>query len=72
METTGANRAYAYLMQKYGAATLTPTQFAAEVHRHPSHIRALLQRDELPGSKVGGRWIISVSKAAEIIDGNAY
>ena len=64
-----ANSTYDYLMAKYDSATLTPAQFAAETHRHPSHIRTMLQRGELPGSRVGARWVIPIAKAAAILEG---
>lgn len=68
--TLGERSTYEYLLEKYDSATLTPAQFAAETHRHPTHIRALLQKGELPGVRIGSRWVIPIGKAAEILEGS--
>lgn len=60
---------FGYLSDKYGSATLTASQFAAETHHHPSHIRALFQRGDLPGVRIGSRWCITLANAAAAIDG---
>lgn len=56
------------LLEKYGP-TMTPDHAGDVLHRHPSHIRALCKSGELPGVKVGDRWLIPTAKLAEIIDG---
>lgn len=62
---------YEELRSKYGH-TLTTAQAANELHMHPSHVRDLCQKDELPCVRVGNRWRIPTAKLAAILDGDAH
>lgn len=57
-----------FLLDKYGP-TMTPSQVAKVLHRHPSHIRALCQSGELPGVRIGERWHIPTAKLAAMLEG---
>jgi len=59
-----------YLLDRYGP-TMDANQTGEITHHHPSHIRALFKSGELPGVKIGGRWIIPTVKLAEILEGGS-
>lgn len=56
------------LMRQYGP-TMTASQVAQVLHHHPSHVRALCARGDLPACRVGGRWTVSTTRLAALIDG---
>lgn len=56
------------LLDRYGV-TMTPADVSEVLHCHPSHVRALCRSGELPGVRVGDRWLVPTSKLAIIIDG---
>ena len=61
---------YEFLMKRYGV-TMTTADVAEVLHRHPSHVRALCQQNELPGVRIGDRWHIPTAKLAEMLEGEA-
>lgn len=46
-----------YLISKYGT-TMTPSQIAKELHRHPTYVRVMCQSGQLPAVRIGGRWYV--------------
>lgn len=56
------------LKEKYGA-TMTPKEVAAELHQHPTHVRELCKRGQLPAARIGERWHVNTAKFAAILDG---
>lgn len=63
---------YSFLAEKYGTATLTPDQLAAEYHSHPTRVRRLCSEGAIQAVKVGGnRWAIPIAVAAAFLDGEA-
>ena len=55
------------LQDKYGT-TMTPTDAAAELHQHPTHVRKLCRQGYLPAVRIGSRWRIPTAKFAAILD----
>ena len=69
----GTQAMYSFLASKYGTATLTPDQIAAEYHSHPTRVRKLCQDGTIHAVKVGGtRWAIPIAEAARFLSGGAY
>lgn len=58
----------AYLLEKYGA-TMRPGDVAEVLRCHPSHVRAMCQRGELPAVRLGDRWHIITVKLASQLEG---
>ena len=66
----GTQTVYSFLVGKYGTATLTASQVAAEYHSHPTRVRKLCQEGVIHGVKVGGgRWAIPLTEAARFLSG---
>ena len=56
------------LTEKYGVV-MTPNDAAEVLHQHPTHIRELCRRGQLPAVQIGNRWHIVTGKLAEMLDG---
>ena len=56
------------LEAKYGS-TMTPKDAAAELHSHPTHIREMCRKGQLPAVQIGNRWRIPTAKFAAILEG---
>ena len=57
-----------YLLERYGA-TMSTAHVAEVLHCHPSHVRALCQRGELPAVRIGERWHVPSAKLAALLEG---
>ena len=57
-----------YLFSKYGPVMRT-ADVAEVLHCHPSHVRALCKKGELPAVRIGDRWVIPVHKMVDLLDG---
>ena len=55
------------LTQKYGV-TMSPGDAAKVLHHHPTHIRNMCKRGELPAVRIGARWHIPTAKLAEMLE----
>ena len=62
---------YETLYTTYGP-TMISNHVAEVLHCHPSHVRALCQRGELPAVRIGDRWHIVTAKFADLLDGDSY
>lgn len=56
------------LESRYGS-TMTPKDAANELHSHPTHIREMCRKGQLPAVQIGNRWRIPTAKLAAIIEG---
>ena len=56
------------LLDQYGL-TMTTNDAAKVLHRHPSHVRQLCQRGELPAVRIGDRWTIPTARFAAVLEG---
>lgn len=56
-----------YLESTYGPV-MTPDQIAEVLHCHPSHVRQLCQKGELPAVQVGKRWFVATFQFAALVD----
>ena len=59
---------YDALVEQYGII-MKPNDVAKVLHQHPTHIRELCQRGELPAVKIGKRWLIPTDKFANSLQG---
>jgi len=56
------------LIKQYGYL-MTPADVAKVLNQHPTHIRVLCRRGQLPAVQIGKRWRINTEKLAAILDG---
>lgn len=49
---------------------IDPDEAGIAMNMHAGHVRRLLRDGELPGVKVGSRWLIPLAKLAAILDGD--
>ena len=57
------------LSESYGPV-MTTAQVGEVLHHHPSHIRAMCQRGELPAVRIGSRWHVVTTKLAAFLEGD--
>ena len=56
------------LVEKYGA-TMTPNDVAEVLHQHPTHIRELCKKGQIPAVQIGYRWHVNTARFAAILEG---
>ena len=59
---------YRELRDTYGP-TMRTADVARVLHMHPSHVRALCQTGDLPGVRIGSRWVVPTANLAAMLDG---
>ena len=59
---------YSELHSTYGP-TMRTADVAHVLHMHLSHVRALCQTGDLPGVRIGSRWVVPTAKLAAMLDG---
>lgn len=48
---------------------MTPRDVAAVLRCHPSHVRSMCARSELPAIQIGKRWHVVTCKLAQMLEG---
>lgn len=56
------------LQEKYGPA-MRPSAVAEFLNCHPSHVRAMCKKGDLPAVRIGDRWFVPTAKLAALFDG---
>lgn len=50
---------------------IDPDEAGKILDMHPAHVRRLLRAGALPGTHIGSRWCIPLTKLAAVLDGEA-
>lgn len=51
-------------------AAIDPDEAGTVLDMHPGHVRRLLRLGKLPGTHIGSRWCIPLTKLAAVLDGD--